>query len=84
MKVKISLLQKLVNRIVHNKIRDLRNKNNITQLQLAQDLQVTRQTIIAIENNHYNPSLELSLKIARYFNVSVEDVFTLDDKGESL
>ncbi|MFD1221052.1 helix-turn-helix transcriptional regulator [Paenibacillus vulneris] len=70
--------------IVHNRIRDLRIKNNVTQLQLAQDLQVTRQTIIAIENNHYNPSLELSLKIARYFKVSVEDVFTLDHEEESL
>ncbi|GAA4866057.1 helix-turn-helix transcriptional regulator [Paenibacillus vulneris] len=84
MNVKISLLQKMVNMIVHNRIRDLRIKNNVTQLQLAQDLQVTRQTIIAIENNHYNPSLELSLKIARYFKVSVEDVFTLDHEEESL
>lgn len=45
---------------------------------MAKDLQVTRQTIVAIENNHYNPSLELALKIAHYFNLKMEDIFTLE------
>lgn len=69
--------------IIRNKIRELRTRNNITQLQMAQDLQVTRQTIIAIENHHYNPSLELSLKLARYFGESVENIFTLDEEEET-
>jgi putative transcriptional regulator len=45
---------------------------------MAKDLQVTRQTIAAIENNHYNPSLELALKLAKYFNMKAEDIFTLE------
>ncbi|MEH7459724.1 helix-turn-helix transcriptional regulator [Bacillus sp. JJ1127] len=63
---------------VKNRIKQLRTQHNITQIQMAKDLQVTRQTIVAIENNHYNPSLELALKLARYFNTRIEDIFTLD------
>jgi putative transcriptional regulator len=62
---------------VQNRIKELRMKNNITQIQMAKDLQVTRQTIVAIENNHYNPSLELTLKLAQYFKASVEEIFEL-------
>ncbi|WP_242273416.1 helix-turn-helix transcriptional regulator [Bacillus cereus group sp. BfR-BA-01538] len=51
-----------------NQIKQLRTQHNITQIQMAKDLQVTRQIIVAIENNHYNPSLELVLKLSRYFN----------------
>ncbi|AAM26015.1 MULTISPECIES: helix-turn-helix transcriptional regulator [Bacillus] len=63
---------------VKNKIKELRVQHEITQVQMAKDLQVTRQTIVAIENNHYNPSLELALKIAHYFNLKMEDIFTLE------
>lgn len=63
---------------VQNRIKELRIQRNITQIQMAKDLQVTRQTVVAIENNHYNPSLELALKLARYFNLKVEDIFTLE------
>ncbi|PEQ54988.1 helix-turn-helix transcriptional regulator [Bacillus cereus] len=63
---------------VKNKIKELRVQHEITQVQMAKDLQVTRQTIVAIENNHYNPSLELALKIAHYFNLKIEDIFTLE------
>ncbi|CAM4060236.1 Cro/Cl family transcriptional regulator [Bacillus manliponensis] len=62
---------------VKNKIKELRREKGITQLEMAKAMDVTRQTIVAIENHHYNPSLELSLKIATYFQVSVEDIFTL-------
>ncbi|WP_130068048.1 helix-turn-helix transcriptional regulator [Bacillus albus] len=62
---------------VQNKIKELRIQHEITQIQMAKDLQVTRQTIVAIENNHYNPSLELALKIAHYFNLKMEDIFIL-------
>lgn len=47
---------------VRNYIRDVRLKKGITQVKMAEDLQVTRQTINAIEKNKYNPSLELALK----------------------
>lgn len=63
---------------VKNKIKELRVQHKITQIQMAKDLQVTRQTIVAIENNHYNPSLELALKIAHYFDLKMEDIFTLE------
>ncbi|MBJ8099628.1 helix-turn-helix transcriptional regulator [Bacillus cereus group sp. N11] len=63
---------------VKNRIKQLRTQHNITQIQMAKDLQVTRQTIVAIENNHYNPSLELALKLSCYFSTRIEDIFTLD------
>ncbi|MCZ0703728.1 helix-turn-helix domain-containing protein [Natronobacillus azotifigens] len=51
----------------------------VTFLQI---LQVTRQTITAIENCKYNPGLELSLKIAKYFDLSVHDIFRLKESAE--
>ncbi|MGX5563928.1 helix-turn-helix transcriptional regulator [Bacillus thuringiensis] len=63
---------------VKNRIKELRVQHEITQIQMAKDLQITRQTIVAIENNYYNPSLELALKIAHYFNLKMEDIFTLE------
>ncbi|KOS24209.1 Cro/Cl family transcriptional regulator [Bacillus anthracis] len=63
---------------VKNKIKELRKQHQITQVQMAKDIQVTRQTIVAIENNHYNPSLELALKIAKYFKLKMEEIFTLE------
>jgi putative transcriptional regulator len=62
-----------------NRIRRLRFDNGqMTQQQLADKAQVTRQTIIAIEGGKYSPSLTLAFKIARAFGVSVEDVFEYD------
>lgn len=46
---------------------------------MAEDLQVTRQTINAIEKNKYNPSLELALKLVKYFNVPIEEIFVLEE-----
>ncbi len=63
---------------VINHIREIRLKKGITQVQMAGDLQITRQTITAIENNKYNPSLELALKLVRYFEVSIEELFYLE------
>ncbi len=60
-----------------NRVRELRKEKNLRQEDLANQLQVTRQTIIAIENNKYNPSLELALKMARFFNTPVEEIFQL-------
>ena len=65
-----------------NEIRVFRAKQRITQDDLALKLEVSRQTINAIENNKYFPSLELALKMAKIFNCSVEDLFSLDWKIE--
>ena len=69
-----------------NRIRRLRfDHHEMTQQQLAQRVRVTRQTIIAIEAGKYAPSLTLAFRIARAFNVGVEDVFEypgLTDGGE--
>ncbi|WP_107497474.1 helix-turn-helix transcriptional regulator [Thalassobius sp. I31.1] len=54
-----------------------------TQQSLADDLGVSRQTIIAIESGRYSPSLDLALRIARHFHLSVEEVFALDDAPEN-
>ncbi len=62
---------------VSNSVNKLRTKKGVTQEELAQALGVTRQTIIAIEKGNYTPSVLLALKIAKYFNTSVEEVFLI-------
>ncbi len=63
-----------------NNIRELRKKLGFRQEDLSTTLCVTRQTINAIENNKYNPSLELAMKLAKLLNTTVEDLFILEDK----
>jgi putative transcriptional regulator len=58
-----------------NKLKTLRVKNKMTQEELANKLDVTRQTIISIENGRYTPSLPLAFKIANLFGKKIEDVF---------
>jgi len=58
-----------------NKIKVFRAMHDLTQEALANELGVTRQTILAIEKGKYDPSLELAFKIARYFGVSINEVF---------
>jgi len=65
---------------MENKLKVYRAMNEITQEDLAQALGVTRQTIIAIEKNKYDPSLNLAFKIARYFKVQIEDLFICKDE----
>jgi len=61
---------------IENEIRRLRFENGeMTQAALAEKVGVTRQTIIAIEQNKYAPSLEAAFKIANAFNVGIEQVF---------
>lgn len=60
-----------------NNIKELRKIKNLRQEDLAEILGVTRQTIIAIENNKYDPSLELAMKISEYFELSVNEIFRL-------
>lgn len=59
-----------------------RARKRITQQELADVLHVTRQTINAIELGKYSPSAVLALKMSRYFNVSVNDLFELEDSDE--
>ena len=67
--------------LISNNIRKLRfNHNEMTQQELAAKVGVTRQTIIAIESAKYSPSLELAFRIARVFNVPLQEVFTFEDK----
>lgn len=60
---------------MRNRVRELRQANKWTQSELGEHLQVSRQTINAIENNRYDPSLSLALKIAATFGMSVEEIF---------
>lgn len=62
--------------MIHNKIIVLRAERRWTQQQLADKVDVTRQTISSIENGKYSLSLELAYKIAETFNVDITDVFT--------
>lgn len=62
---------------VLNTVSEFRIKQNLTQEELAKALDVTRQTIIAIEKGNYTPSVLLALKIARFFNKPVESIFNI-------
>lgn len=62
-----------------NKIKQLRKSEGLRQEDLANLLSVSRQTIIAIENNKYNPTLELAMKLAKLLKTPVEDIFTLGE-----
>jgi len=63
---------------MQNNIKTQRAIHNMTQEELARQISVSRQTINAMESNKYVPSTVLALKIARVFNKTVEDIFTLD------
>jgi putative transcriptional regulator len=63
---------------VRNDVRDLRTAKGISQADLGTALGVSRQTVIAIERGRYDPSLPLAINIARYFGLSVEEVFHVD------
>ncbi len=63
---------------MENTIRVERAKKRITQAELAKQVEVSRQTIHAIETGKFVPSTVLALKIARYFNVMLEDLFKLE------
>ncbi|NMC30341.1 MAG: helix-turn-helix transcriptional regulator [Pelolinea sp.] len=63
---------------MRNNVKELRKQANLRQEDMARLLGVTRQTIIAIENNRYNPTLALAMKIARLLKRPVEEIFFLD------
>ena len=61
-----------------NNIKQLRNEINISQKDLAESLNVSRQTINAIETGKFDPSLTLTIKITRFFNKSLEEIFIME------
>ncbi len=60
---------------INNCITELRNKLKLTQQDLADAVDVTRATIIALEKGNYNPSLELAFRLAKFFKTSIEEIF---------
>ena len=64
---------------METKIQVLRKANKISQAELADEMGVTRQTIISLEKGRYNASLELAFKIARYFRKTIEEVFIFEE-----
>ena len=64
---------------MENNIRSLRKAAGLTQEDLAQALGVTRQTINVIENEKYDPTLGLAMRLARFLNTPVEDIFRLPE-----
>ncbi len=58
-----------------NRLKELRARHDLTQAQLADRLDVSRQTVIALESGKYDPSLPLAFAIARTFDCQIEDVF---------
>lgn len=66
---------------METRIQELRKAQKLSQAELADELEVTRQTIISLEKGRYNASLELAYKIAKFFGKTIEEVFLFDDGG---
>ena len=65
-----------------NRIEEIRKERNIRQEDFAKELGVSRQTISSLENGRYNPSILLAFKIARYFDMNIEDVFIYEEDAQ--
>lgn len=65
-----------------NHLEKLRKSKGIKQEELAAALQVSRQTIGSLENGRYNPSIQLAFKIARYFGMSIEEIFIYEEDAD--
>jgi putative transcriptional regulator len=66
-----------------NTLKVYRAMHDLTQDELAEKLRVTRQTVISIEKEKYDPSLELAFKMARLFGVKIEDIFDYEGSGNA-
>lgn len=69
---------------MQTRIQELRKAGKITQGELAEAVNVTRQTINSLENGRYNASLILAHKIAQFFKVTIEEIFIFDQEDENL
>lgn len=65
-----------------NRIAALRKERRLSQAELADALEVTRQTIISLESGRYNASLLLAHKIAKYFDLTIEDIFLFEEDSK--
>lgn len=65
-----------------NRLEALRKERGLRQEELARVLEVSRQTISSLEKGRYNPSIVLAFKIARYFDLSIEDIFIYEEEEE--
>ena len=65
-----------------NRLEELRKNRGIKQEELAAILEVSRQTIGSLENGRYNPSILLAFKIARYFEMSIEEIFIYEEDAQ--
>ena len=66
---------------MENRIAELRKARRISQAELAEAVAVTRQTIISLESGRYNASLLLAHKIAKYFELTIEDIFLFEEES---
>lgn len=66
-----------------NKLEALRKQHQLTQEALANVLEVSRQTINALEQGRYNPSIILAFKISKYFKLTIEDIFIYEEVSEN-
>lgn len=62
-----------------NRLEEIRKERGIKQEELAAALEVSRQTIGSLENGRYNPSITLAFKLARFFDMSIEDIFIYEE-----
>ena len=62
-----------------NRLEEIRKQRGIRQEDLASALEVSRQTIGSLENGRYNPSITLAFKLARYFQMSIEEIFIYEE-----
>nr|WP_303711591.1 helix-turn-helix transcriptional regulator [Ruminococcus bromii] len=65
-----------------NRLEEIRKDRGIKQEELAAALEVSRQTIGSVENGRYNPSITLAFKLARYFDMSIEDIFIYEEEKQ--
>lgn len=63
-----------------NRLEEIRKSRGMTQEELANILEVSRQTIGSLENGRYNPSIILAFKIAKFFNLTIEDIFIYEEE----
>jgi putative transcriptional regulator len=65
-----------------NRLEEIRKERGVTQEELAGSLEVSRQTIGSLENGRYNPSILLAFKIARYFHMTIEEIFIYEEEDK--
>ena len=66
--------------VLKNRIEEIRKERGIRQEDFAKEMGVSRQTISSLENGRYNPSIMLAYKIARYFDMTIEEVFVFEEE----